>query len=202
MPLIVVGIVAVIAGALAARFMLQRPHDAPPLTTGTALTPAHPLPEFSLLDGAGRPFTRDSLRNRWSLMFFGFTHCPDVCPTTLGVLGQVHKQLANLPIAQQPAVIFVSVDPQRDTPEIVGKYVHFFATDFIGVTGSVAAVDQLTAAIGVPVARVLLPSGDYTVDHSGAVFVVDPDAALRAVLSSPASADAISADYRRLIASR
>jgi protein SCO1/2 len=201
MPLIIVGIVAVIVGALAAHFALQTP-QAPPLTTGTALTPAHPVPQFSLVDGAGKAFTRDSLRGHWSLVFFGFTHCPDICPTTLSVLGDVHKQLANLPSGQQPTVIFVSVDPQRDTPDVVGKYVHFFSSDFIGVTGSVEAIDHLTAAAGVPVARVQLPSGDYTVDHSGAVFVVDPDAALSAVLSSPTKADDISADFRRLIASR
>jgi protein SCO1/2 len=201
MPLIVVGIVAVIAGALAARFMLQTRAQAPPLTTGTALTPAHPVPQFSLLDGDGKAFTRDSLRGHWSLVFFGFTHCPDICPTTLSVLGEVHKQLANLPAGQQPAVIFISVDPQRDTPDVVGKYVHFFSSDFVGVTGTVEAIDQLTSAAGVPVARVPLPSGDYTVDHSGAIFVIDPDAALHAVLSSPDKADAISADYRRLIAS-
>ncbi len=201
MPLIIVGIVAVIAGALAARFGLQTA-QAPPLVTGTALRPAHPVPQFSLVDGDGKPFTRDSLRSHWSLVFFGFTHCPDVCPTTLSVLSDVHKQLANLPSGQQPTVIFISVDPQRDTPDVVGKYVHFFSSDFVGVTGSVEAIDHLTAAAGVPVARVPLPSGDYTVDHSGAVFVVDPDANLSAVLSSPHKADDISADVRRLIASR
>jgi protein SCO1/2 len=132
-------------------------------------------------------------------LFFGFINCPDVCPTTLAVLSQVTKQVADLPQLQRPAVVFMSVDPQRDTPDKVGAYAGFFSPDFVGVTGMPEEVDNFTRALGVPVARVALDRGGYTVDHSGAIFVIDPSSSLRALFSSPRDAAELAADYRRLV---
>ncbi len=197
--LALVGMLAVIAGFLAAHFIFQARCGQPVLFTGTLIEPPRPLPEFSLLDGRNQSFKRANLKDHWSLLFFGFTNCPDVCPNTLSVLSQVNKQLADLPLLRRPVVIFVSVDPQRDSPDKVDAYARFFNADFVGVTGALEEIDNVTRTIGVPVARVPLGSGGYTVDHSGAVFAIDPDGALRAVFSSPQDSTELAADYRRLV---
>jgi protein SCO1/2 len=137
--------------------------------------------EFHLIDPRGRPFTSHDLEGKPSLVFFGFTHCPDVCPTTLAKLAQV-KKTAALPGLQ---VLFVSVDPQRDTPATVGIYAHAFDPDFIGLTGDPKAIENMTAAFGVAAVRVDLPGGDYTMDHSAAVFLVDARARIVGVFTPP-----------------
>jgi protein SCO1 len=197
----VVAIVAIGAGALVARAVLDRTQARNPgVTTATVIAPARPLPDFSLVDQTGAPFDKNRLRGHWSLVFFGFTHCPDVCPTTLAMLAQVEKKIAAAPPAVAPQIILVSVDPERDKPEQLAQYVKFFSPTFTGVTGPVAAIDDFTRVLGIPVARTPLPNGDYTVDHSAAILLFDPEAALHALFSGPHSADAIAADYRRIVA--
>jgi protein SCO1 len=197
---VAIAIVAVAAGMLLSRALTSRTSQSThaALASGTLLNPARPLPEFSLNDHAGQPFGAERLRGRWSLMFFGFTSCPDVCPTTLGLLAQVEKRLADLPSEERPQVILVSVDPQRDTPEQLASYVKFFSPSFVGVTGAEAAIKQFTRAMGVPVAITPTGGGSYTVDHSAAVFVINPAGELRALFSPPLSPDALAADLRRL----
>ena len=102
-------------------------------------------------------------------MFFGFTHCPDVCPTTLATLAQVAKP----PASPSLRVLLISVDPERDTPERLEHYVHAFDPKFIGATGSQAAIDAVTKRVRRRVQRVDLPGGDYTMDHSAAVFLLE-----------------------------
>ncbi len=139
------------------------------------------------------------LKHRWSLLFFGFTHCPDVCPTTLGMLAQTEKALANLPDERRPQIVLISVDPQRDTPQQLASYVKFFSPSFTGVTGTQDAIDDFARALGVPVAISPTDNGDYTVDHSAAIFLVDPDGAMRALFSTPHSPAIIADDYRRIV---
>jgi protein SCO1/2 len=196
----VVAIVAIAAGMLLARAIFDRSSTTDlGLAKATLLAPPRPLPEFALTDQAGVPFDPARLKGHWTLMFFGFTHCPDVCPTTLGMLAQVEKKLnAALPAAS-PQVVLVSVDPERDTPAQLKSYVKFFSPTFTGVTGSVEAVDNFTRALGVPVAKTQLADGNYTVDHSAAIFLLDPQGAMRALFSTPHSADLIAADYRRIV---
>lgn len=132
-------------------------------------------------------------------MFFGFTTCPDICPTTLALLARVEKSLSDLPTQTRPQVVLVSVDPERDTPEQLQKYVRFFSPSFVGVTGSPAQIDEFTRAMGAPVAKRPLGEGGYTVDHSGSIFVIDPSGAMRALFSPPHSQDALVADLRALL---
>src|SRR5262249_51466716 len=157
--------------AALAGFWLARELDssAPQLASGTWLAQPRPVPELHLLDSQGHPFTEHDLQGKPSLVFFGFTHCPDVCPTTLAKLAQV-KKAAAVPALQ---VLFVTVDPQRDTPQAVGTYAHAFDPAFIGLTGDPKAIEKTTAAFGVAAIRVDLPGGDYTMDHSAAVFLLD-----------------------------
>ncbi|HEY6643587.1 SCO family protein [Povalibacter sp.] len=196
----VVAIVAIASGMLLARSILNpRGPVQLGLAQATLLEPARPLPAFSLVDQDNATFDDARLKNRWSLLFFGFTHCPDVCPTTLGVLAQSEKSLADLPEAERPQIVLVSVDPKRDTPAQLASYVKFFSPSFTGVTGSQEDIDAFTRALGVPVAISPLPNGDYTVDHSAAIFLVNPQGQLRALISGPHTATVLADDYRRIV---
>jgi protein SCO1 len=196
----IVAIVAVASGMLLAHALLN-PQGATQLglAKATLLTPPRPLPEFELIDQDGAAFSPARLRGHWSLMFFGFTHCPDVCPTTLGMLAKTRGALANLPAEKQPQVVFVSVDPKRDTPQQLASYVKFFDPSFTGVTGTERSIDEFTRAIGVPVAITPAENGEYSVDHSAAIFLINPEGAMRALFSTPHVATVIADDYRRIV---
>src|SRR5215471_14922113 len=149
--LIAIGIVTAFAGALAARWILQSPQGTvTELQSGTRLWPPKSLPDFALLDQDAQPFGNAQLVGHWNLLFFGFTNCGDVCPTTLALLAKTRLSLTDLPVKTQPQVVFFSVDTKRDTPERVKQYVHNFDPSFIGVTGTQQEVEKLTNALGVP----------------------------------------------------
>ena len=199
-------ILAVAVAGLAAGYLLGRaPAQGPglELERGTLFPTPRPLPAFELEDQDGRPFGPAELRERWSLLFFGFTHCPDVCPATLATLAATRRELADLPEALQPHMVLVSVDPQRDTPEKLKDYVAFFDPGITGVTGTPAAIADLTARLGVAVRTSATDdAGNYSVDHTASLFLVDPDGALSAILSTPHTPDGIAHDYRLIIAAR
>jgi protein SCO1 len=192
-----VAIVAVAAGILSARWVLQRQAGVQP-ATATLLAPPRPLPPLALVDQDNRPFAVDRLRGRWTFVFFGFTSCPDVCPLTMAALAETSKLLANVPEKLRPQVVMISVDPERDTPERLAGYVHGFDPAFIGATGTKTAIDELAQRMGVLVAKRPLEGGSYSVDHSTSVFLIDPDGALRALFSAPHTPQLIAEDYRRI----
>lgn len=128
-----------------------------------------------------------------TLVFFGFTHCPDVCPTTLVKLAAV-KRTGALPDLR---VLFVSVDPARDTPAVLASYVHAFDPDFLGATADSATITRLAQKFGVAVARVDLPGGDYTMDHSATVFLLNRRGEIAAVFTPPFEVAPLAEDLRR-----
>jgi protein SCO1 len=135
-------------------------------------------------------------------MFFGYTNCPDFCPTTLTTLAAVEKRLRAAKAAT-PQVIFVSVDAKRDTPAQLAKYVPYFDPDFVGLTANdQPAIEALARKWGVAVAIRPATDGNYTVDHSGAIFVIDPAGKLAAVLTGPFTVEALQSDIQRLVAGR
>jgi protein SCO1 len=178
-------------------------HPAAPieLTTGTLLTPSRELPDFSLIDQQGRAFGSANLRGHWSLLFFGYTNCPDFCPTTLTTLAAMQKRLRAASSPVLPQVIFVSVDAKRDTPAQMAKYVPYFDPEFIGLTAAdQRSVETVAKKLGVSV--IIQPSadGNYTVDHSGAIFVLNPDGRLTAILTGPFSVAALQGDFQHIVA--
>ena len=141
---------------------------------------------FSVIDQHGQPFGLQQLAGKWSFLFFGYIHCPDVCPITLSVMNQVYEKLAAQNVADNVQMIFVSVDPKRDTPEQLTSYVSYFNKSFIGLTGTEEQIDSLTNQIGiVHVLGEETAPGEYLVDHSASVFLVSPSGQMLAVFSTP-----------------
>ena len=192
-----IAVVAALAGVFVAR-MLNQP-AIPSLESGTALPQARVLPEFNLVDTHGAAAPNSALRGHPTLVFFGFTHCPDVCPTTLATLASVQKQVITQDASMTGLKIaLISVDPERDTPEQLGSYIASFGGDFIGLTGSTDEIVKASRGFGVAAARVDLGGGNYTMDHSAAVFALDSQARIVAVFSPPFSAPALARDVARL----
>jgi len=197
-PALFIGILALLAGILVA-LRMSGPHvSTPPEVGGTVFNAPRPLPEVTLVDQTGAAFAPGQLAGHWSLLFFGFTHCPDVCPTTLTTLAQAVAQLGDLPPARRPRVYMISVDPGRDDPARMAEYVSYFDPQFVGVTGDPEAVDALAKGLGVAYAYVPREDGSYSVDHTAAIFVLDPDGSLVALLSTPHSATGIARDFRAI----
>lgn len=187
---------AAIAGLLVAS-LLMRPAPGPvQLEAGTMLPAPRPLPDFALTDSEGAPFGKQRLAGHWSVVFVGFTNCPDVCPNTMGVLKVVSTKLAEQKRPLQ--VVFLSVDPERDTPEHLGRYVHSFNPGFVGVTGPTPELDKVAAAMGFIYAKVPMPNG-YSIEHWSGLILVDPKAQVAAYFSAPIQPATLTADLARVL---
>jgi protein SCO1 len=188
------GLLAFCAAAAGLWLARELDHSAPELASGTWLPQARSIGSFSLTDDQGNAFTEQQLHGAPTLVFFGFTHCPDVCPTTLVTLAEI-KRAALMPHLR---VLFVSVDPARDTPAVLGRYVRAFDPAFTGLTGPERAIGDLAARLGVAYERVDLPGGDYTMDHSAALFLLDSSGRNVAIFTAPFAAAKLIADLRRI----
>jgi protein SCO1/2 len=192
--------IVAVAGAAASLLWRHAPANVD-LATGTLLTPSRELKDFSLIDQRGQAFGPANLRGHWSLMFFGYTNCPDFCPTTLATLAAMEKRMRAADAPVLPQVIFVSVDARRDTPAQLAKYVPYFDPGFIGLTAAdQPSIEAVARNLGVAV--VIQPAaadGNYTVDHSGAIFVLGPDGRIAAILTGPFSTATLQGDFQRIV---
>ncbi|HEY4973706.1 MAG TPA: SCO family protein [Steroidobacteraceae bacterium] len=188
-----IGAAAVLVGALLARMLGA---TSVPLESGTWLPQPRPLPEFHLQDLSGAEFDLTRLRGHPTLLFFGFTNCPDVCPTTLATLTQVQRT-APLPGTQ---VVFITIDPERDSAASLQVYLGAFSNSFVGARGNAAALAPLLKNLGAIAVRQNLPDGSYTMDHSATLYLLDSDGRLVAVFSPPFSAPKLAADLHRVAA--
>lgn len=183
-------IVAMAAGLWLGTVSQQsEPLAKPPTIQGLILPEAKQLAEFNLMDAKGSVFAKENLKNNWSLIFVGYTHCPDVCPITLSVLRNVVELMQEQQL-ESPRIIFISVDPERDTPETLEQYVKFFNEDFVGVTGRKDELARLGKQLGVFYTKVAGTSGDinaddYLIDHSSSLMLVNPQGNLQAYLTAP-----------------
>ena len=194
----IVAALAMATGIWAARAVLEHKSVQDELAA-TRFPTAREIAPFSLVDHNNAVFDNSVLRDRWSFVFFGYTNCPDVCPTTLSVLNSVAQKLGDLD--EDIRFVFLSVDPERDTPEQLAQFVSYFNGDFIGVTGTPEGIEQLTRQLGVMHLRVQPEEGasSYLVDHTASVFLFDPDSRYHAVFSPPLSAEAIAGDFRKML---
>ena len=168
--------------------------------TATVLPAPRPLPDIALIDQSATKRPMSSFKDGWSLWFFGFTHCPDICPNTLGLLAAMKKSLSEQGEPLGLNLVFVSVDPVRDTPDKLKTYVEYFDHDMIGLTGNKESIDALTNALYMPyVLREPDENGHYNVEHSGALVLVGPDAAAHAYFTPPHSISDLIKDLKMLI---
>jgi len=185
-----------------------------PETEGAFVFPeAVTLENFELIHhGQGR-YDINSTKGKWSLFFFGYTRCPDVCPTELFMMAEMMRKIEKNPsqVVQPPQVVFVSLDPQQDSPESLQQYAGFYHPSFIGVTGKQSAVDQLSKSMGVYYERVYhlngkvlifdpedgVPEGlenSYLINHSSSIFLINPDGKMHAVFTTPHEPDVMIRD--------
>jgi protein SCO1/2 len=164
----------------------------PPSFHGTSFTDLAPAPDFSLTDHTGRAVTLSDYRGSVALVFFGYTHCPDVCPLTLARLARVLEAMG--PAAKDVQVLLVTVDPERDTPDVLREYVGRFGPGIHGLTGGEQAVHAAMAGYG----AYTMSGTSHGLDHSSAIYGIDRDGQLRVVLSPDAPEEEMLADIRVL----
>ena len=171
-------------------------HDSRTITWYNA---PRPVPEFNLSQSDGTRLVPGELRGHWTLVFLGFTTCPDVCPTTLTDLAAAQQRWAVLPDSTRPRLLLVSVDPERDTPALLGEYAHAFHADTLAATTELPALEKFATSLGFVFAKVPGETfdenpQDYSVDHSASLAVLDPAGQLVGLIRPPFDAAAIAQD--------
>jgi protein SCO1/2 len=196
---LLIAAVAFLAGYHAA----PAPASPPPMPTVPAIVwpPPPPLETFTLIDARGQPLGPARLREHWTLLFFGYTHCPDICPTTLATLKQVHAALQDLPAFRaRGQVLFVSVDGERDTPARLAEYTAWFDPAFLAASGPERELRHLTRQFG---ARIVRVSGEdpaeYWFDHPASILLLGPDTRVAAEFSPPLAAADIAGQVREIV---
>lgn len=168
-------------------------------TSFSPVTPARPLVNFNLQRAPQGVLTNQDLQGHWTLLFFGFTRCATICPTTLTQLNEAYLQL-KASRKTLPQIIFVSIDPARDTPAVVARYVTVFNPAFQGVTGSVKQLEPLKRQLGVLALKTQGKNeNDYNIDHSGTIYLINPQGNLQGVFSMPHSAPEIIKGYEGVV---
>lgn len=159
-----------------------------------------PLSAFTLVDQQQQPFTLERLKDKWTFLFFGYTACPDICPTTMTILKTVYELLEQrIKAISTIQVVFISVDSQRDTPKQLAEYVAFFNKKFIGVTGTETEIHGLTRTMGAGYMKQPVgTTGDYQISHTSTIFLIDPDMRLYAGFSPPLVPETIVNQYLKI----
>jgi protein SCO1/2 len=157
-----------------------------------------PLADVRFVDESGREARLHDFKGDFTLLFFGFTNCPDVCPLTLSLLAQVRADIASRAPRLAPRVLFVSVDPNRDTPERITAYLNGFDPEFVGVTAPDAELAPLLQTLGVAVEKHEHGGDNYNVVHNSAIYVLDRNAEWIAVTTGPHDPKVVASDYLRI----
>lgn len=162
------------------------------------------LTDFQMVGADGRPFGIENLDSKWNFVFFGYTHCPDICPITMNILRQSRDLLKerNMLDADSVHFLFVSVDGARDTPEHLGRYVEYYGEHFTAATGDKTQVDSLTRQLGVPYAIDEHQPGDteYLVAHSGSIFLISPQNTLVSIYHPPHDSEDLVSRFIEILA--
>ena len=204
--IVLVAALAAGLGLLAAQRVFN---PAPPAATAWPQTeavrlfdPPRELPAFNLRQSDGTPLVPGELKGHWTLVFLGFTYCPDVCPMTLTQMAQAQRQWESIPEARRPRVLLVSVDPERDTPDRLGEYAHAFHKDTLAATADIPALEDFAKSISMVFAKVPaeegMPADQYSVDHSASMAVLDPQGRMSGLIQPPLDPAAIARDMAAL----
>lgn len=185
--LIVLGAVALGVGIWLGQSLTGQAARPPLEISGIYFPDPKDVTDFTLIQQTGKSLRPEDFKGRWSFIFFGYTHCPDVCPMTLAQMNTLEKHMAQQGQNQDTAYWLISVDPERDTPKRLGEYTAYFNEKFRGATGPHDELTKLTQQVGVYY-QVQPPqegSEDYPVDHSSAIVLLNPDAQLQAIFTHP-----------------
>ncbi|HEY9540272.1 MAG TPA: SCO family protein [Luteimonas sp.] len=200
--ILVVALAAGLGLLASQKFFAGQAPAGPAMETVTLFPQPRELPAFSLRQSDGTQLVPGELKGHWTLVFLGFTYCPDVCPTTLAELAQAQKQWETLPESTRPRVLFVSVDPERDDPDRIGEYAHAFHRDSMAATADVPALEKFANSLALVFAKVPAPEGappdSYTIDHSATIAVLDPQGRMAGIIQQPLQPRAIAADLAAL----
>ncbi|WP_263143719.1 SCO family protein [Pseudomonas sp. RIT-PI-AD] len=198
---ILVAIVALVMGLTLYKALSTQHRQDPTqlLDAGIVLLPqSRSLPELSMTDQDGQPLRVDRLTGRWSLLFFGYTFCPDICPTTLAQLRQL-KGMLPAQTRDRLQVMLVSVDPNRDTPPQLKQYLGYFDPAFKGVTGDLDTLQKFANAVSIPFIPGDTSKPNYTVDHSGNLVIIGPDGTQRGFIRAPLDNEKLLKQLPRLV---
>lgn len=194
---------ALVTGLFVSQYIHRSPSINPETFHGTWLQHPRAINDFHLLGTDGNIFDNKSLKGHWTLMFFGFTNCGYLCPTTMAELGKTYRLLVEKNIKPLPSVVMISIDPKRDTLQKMDSYVHAFDKSFYGARGSSKTVRQMTKEMGVVYTKVSAPleqiDNDYDIQHSGAVMVFNPKGELNAFFTAPHKSEDLAKDYRSIV---
>lgn len=190
-------------GLMAGKKFFDRDHGGRSARAITFYPQPRELPDFSLGQSDGTRLIPGELKGHWTLVFLGFTACPDVCPTTLAQLAAAQKQWETLPDGIRPRVVLVSVDPERDTPARLGEYAHAFHRHTLAATGDIPSLEKFATSLGFVFQKVEgrhfdENPDDYTMDHSSSIAVLDPEGRLAGLIRPPFDPAAIAADLLQL----
>ena len=191
--------ILVIIGLFLHKFLSPRALSPQELAVNGAIVFDKPriIPPFELVDHEGQPFTLDQLKGKWTVVFFGFTSCPDICPATLATLSQWYKKL-DPEVRAQTQVAMLTVDPARDTPAKLASYMNHFDQDFIGITGEFLPIKTLTDQLNVAFNRVVT-GDDYTVDHSSHLVLINPYGHYHGIFKPPFQLGQLKMTYQSIV---
>ncbi|PWY56938.1 SCO family protein [Legionella qingyii] len=196
-----------LAGLLSGIFVGQHVHFKKKIDVsrfhGTYLENPRQVNQFNLTGIDQKPFDNKSLKGKWTLMFFGFTNCGYVCPTTMAELSKMYRILEEKGVKNLPHVVMISIDPERDNQEKLGHYVTSFHPDFYGARGDEQSIKLMTREMGIAYAKVIEKGNNdatnYDIQHSGALMLFNPQGELNAFFTTPHHADILAKDYILLV---
>ena len=170
----------------------------PILETGKAYKKPLDIIEFELKDQGDQLYSKNDLKNQWTILFFGYTNCPDVCPTTIFKLGQIKQQISKELPNVNLQILFITLDPERDSTERLREYLGFFNSSMIGLTGDISKIVELTSNLSVFFQRINKENG-YDFNHTASIFLMNPNAQLKASFSPASSIDMLNEDIQTVI---
>ncbi|MGH8419315.1 MAG: SCO family protein [Pseudomonas sp.] len=198
---ILVAIVALVLGLTVNRVLSGKSQgdQTALIDAGVILLPqSREVPGLKLMDQDGQPVSLDAFKDKWTLLFFGYTFCPDICPTTLAQLRQIKSELPKDAV-DRLRVVLVSVDPNRDTPQQLKTYLGYFDKQFVGLTAPVETIQKLANAVSIPFIPADTNKPNYTVDHSGNLAILGPDGTQRGFIRAPLNTQKLVAQLPGLV---